>query len=82
MSILHANPDPDLLTRLWQMLGRAACADIAVGYFFMSGFIQGADDVVRLIKTRILVGRAAQPTLEAVATGLREADALRSSRNS
>ena len=42
MTILHANTDPDLLTRLRQMLASAARADIAVGYFFMSGFGQVA----------------------------------------
>ena len=78
MTILHATTDPDLLTRLRQMLGSAARADIAVGYFFMSGFGQVADDLARLRKTRILIGRADQPTLEAVAAGLRQADALRS----
>ena len=77
MTVYHAKTDPDLLTRLRQMLGSAARADIAVGYFFMSGFDQLADELVHLNRTRILVGRADQPRLEAVATGLRQADALR-----
>ena len=77
MTILHANTDPDLLTRLRQMLASAERADIAVGYFFMSGFAEVVDDLARLNKTRILVGRADRPTLEAVAAGLRQADALR-----
>ena len=34
MAILHAKTEPDLLTRLRQMLGSAARADIAGGYFF------------------------------------------------
>ena len=33
MTILHANTDPDLLTRLRQTLSSAARADVAVGYF-------------------------------------------------
>ena len=37
MNILHATTDPDLLTRLREMLDSSACADIAVGYLFMSG---------------------------------------------
>ena len=78
MTIYHANTDPDLLTRLKQMLGSSTRADIAVGYFFMSSFAEVVDDLARLNKTRILVGRADQPTLEAVAAGLRQADALRS----
>ncbi len=77
MTILHANTDPDLLTRLRQMLASAARADIAVGYFFMSGFGQVADELAKLKKTRILVGCADQPTLEAVAAGLQQAEALR-----
>ena len=38
MNILHSRTDPDLLTRLREMLDSSARADIAVGYFFMSGF--------------------------------------------
>ena len=37
----HAHTAPALLTRLRQMLGSSARADIAVGYFFMSGFLRG-----------------------------------------
>jgi len=48
MTVYHANTDHDLLTRLRQILGSSACADIAVGYFFMSGFAQVADDLARL----------------------------------
>jgi hypothetical protein len=53
MTILHANTDPDLLTRLQHTLGSAARADIAVGYFFMSGFGHLADELPRLNKVRI-----------------------------
>ena len=77
MAVYHAKTDPDLLTRLRQMLGSSARADIAVGYFFMSGFAEVMDALSQLNKTRILVGRADRPTLEAVAAGLRQADALR-----
>ena len=45
MNILHAQTDPTLLDRLKQMLGSSARADIAVGYFFISGFETLADDV-------------------------------------
>jgi hypothetical protein len=54
MTVYHANTDPDLLTRLRQMLSGSARADIAVGYFFMSGFAEVMDDLSRLNKTRIL----------------------------
>ena len=77
MTILHACTDPDFLTRLHQMLASASRADIAVGYFFMSGFGPLAEDLSRLRKCRILIGRTDSPTLEAVAAGLREADAVR-----
>ena len=77
MNILHAHTQPDMLTRLREMLRGAARADIAVGYFFMSGFAQAADDFAHLRKTRVLVGQADRPTLEAVAAGMRQADPLR-----
>ena len=70
MTILHATTDPDLLTRLKEMLGSAARADIAVGYFFISGFSAVSEELGHLKKTRILVGRTDRPTLEAVAAGL------------
>ena len=57
-NILHASTGPDLLTRLREMLDSSARADIAVGYFFMSGFEAVADSLNRLDKVRILVGRA------------------------
>ena len=72
-NILHATTDPDLLTRLKEMLGSAARADIAVGYFFTSGFSAVSEELMRLKKTRILVGQTDRPTLEAVAAGLQQA---------
>ena len=54
MNILHATTDPTLLARLKEMLGSSGRADIAVGYFFMSGFEAVADDLERLGKVRIL----------------------------
>ena len=77
MTILHATTDPDLLTRLKEMLGSAARADIAVGYFFISGFAEVINDLKHLKKTRILVGNTDRPTLEAVAAGIHQAQPLR-----
>ena len=77
MNILHATTDPDLLARLKEMLGSSARADIAVGYFFMSGFDTVADDLAQLDKVRILVGRTDRRVLEEVALALQQADALR-----
>ena len=77
MNILHAKTDPDLLTRLREMLSGSTRADIAVGYFFISGFGEVADEISRLSKTRILVGRTDRPTLEAVASGLYQVGPLK-----
>ena len=71
-NILHATIDPDLLTRLREMLDNSARADIAVGYFFMSGFEAVADSLSRLDGVRILVGRADRPVLESVALSLQQ----------
>ena len=77
VNILHATTDPTLLTRLKDMLASSARADIAVGYFFMSGFEAVAEDLSKLLKVRILVGRTDQQVLEEVAAGLQQAPALR-----
>ena len=77
MTILHATTNPDLLTRLKEMLGSAARADIAVGYFFISGFSAVSEELMSLKKTRILVGQTDRPTLEAVAAGIHQAQPLR-----
>ena len=77
MNILHASTDPTLLERLREMLASSARADIAVGYFFVSGFEAVADDLSRLDKVRILVGRTDKQVLEEVAQGLQQAQALR-----
>ncbi len=77
MNILHASTDPPLLERLREMLSSSARADIAVGYFFVSGFEAVANDLSRLDKVRILVGRTDGKVLEEVAQGLQQAEALR-----
>jgi len=76
MNILHAQTDPPLLDRLKQMLASSARADIAVGYFFISGFEAVADELSRQQKVRILVGRIDRHVLEEVASGLQQAEAL------
>ena len=77
MNILHSTTDPTLLARLKEMLGSSARADIAVGYFFISGFEAVADDLAQLDKVRILVGRTDRQVLEEVALGLQQTQALR-----
>ena len=59
------------------MLGSSDRADIAVGYFFMSGFEAVADDLSKLAKVRILVGRTDRQVLEEVALGLQQTEALK-----
>ena len=75
-NILHATTDPALLARLKEMFGSSARADIAVGFFFMSGFEAVADDLARLDRVRILVGRTDRQVFEEVAVGLQQVDAL------
>ena len=58
------------------MLGSSARADIAVGYFFISGFEAVADDLARLDTARILVGRTDRRVVEEVAVGLQQRQAL------
>ncbi len=77
LNILHSTTDPTLLARLKDMLGSSARADIAVGYFFIGGFGAVADDLARLDKVRILVGRTDRQVLEEVALGLPQNQALR-----
>ena len=77
MNILHSKTDPTLLARLKEMLGSSARADIAVGYFFIGGFGAVAQDLARLDKVRILVGRTDRQVLEEVALGIQQTQALR-----
>jgi hypothetical protein len=58
------------------MLASAERADIAVGYLFVSGFNAVADELGRLDQVRILVGRTDRQTLDEVARGLQQAEAL------
>ena len=76
MNILHSATDPTLLGRLKEMLGSSARADIAVGYFFISGFEAVAEDLGKLEKVRILVGRTDRRVVEEVAVGLQQTQAL------
>ncbi len=77
MNILHSTTDPTLLARLKDMLGSSARADIAVGYFFISGFEAVADDLAQLDRVRILVGRTDRQVLDEVALGLQQTQALK-----
>ena len=77
MDILHRSTNPPLLDRLQQMIGSSERTDIAVGYFFVSGFEAVAEQIALVDKTRILVGRTDRSTLEEVALGLQQAEMVR-----
>ena len=76
-NILHASTEPTLLARLKEMLRSSARADIAVGYFFISGFETVAEDLSRLDKARILVGRTDRSVMEEVAASLQQSQPLK-----
>lgn len=75
-NILTATTEPSLLARFREMLRSSERVDIAVGYLFLSGFTEVIDEFERLDAVRVLVGRTDRPTLEALATGLQQAEAL------
>ena len=74
MTILHAHSDPQFTERLRSVLNEANgvphSVDIAVGYFYLSGFAQVADLLAsRPGKVRILIGRTDTPTRQEVLAG-------------
>jgi superfamily II DNA or RNA helicase len=77
-NILTAASHPALLDRLKEMLAGATSADIAAGYLFISGFAELTEvlnrDAMRTV--RVLVGRVDRPTLEAVASGVQQAQVI------
>ena len=77
MNILHARTDPTLLARLKDMLKHSNAADMAVGYLFISGFGAVAEELGKLEQVRVLVGRTDRATLDEIAAGLQQAEALR-----
>ena len=81
MTILHAHSDPQFTDHLRSVLceanGQPHSVDIAVGYFYLSGFAQVADLLAgRPGRVRILIGRTDRPTREEVVAGYnpRESD--------
>ena len=74
MTILHAHSDPQFTEHLRSVLaeanGQPHSVDIAVGYFYVSGFTQVADLLAtRPGKVRILIGRTDTPTRQEIAAG-------------
>ena len=74
MTILHAKSDPQFTDHLRSVLkeanGTPHSVDIAVGYFYLSGFAEVADILAaRPGKVRILIGRTDRPTSQEIAAG-------------
>ena len=74
MTILHATSDPQFASYLRSVIAEASgqphSVDIAVGYFYLSGFTQVADLLAtRPGKVRILIGRTDRPTNAEIAAG-------------
>ena len=74
MTILHAQSDPHFTEHLRTVLtdanGEPHSVDIAVGYFYLSGFTQVADLLATRPGTvRILIGRTDTPTRQEIVSG-------------
>ena len=74
MTILHAASDPQFAQHLRTVLaeanGEPNSVDIAVGYFYLSGFAEVADLLAqRPGKVRILIGRTDRPTSQEIVAG-------------
>ena len=69
-------PDPSMLDRLKSLLASSDHADIAVGYLFISGFNAVSEELGKLDRVRLLVGRTDRATLDEVASGLQQTEAL------
>jgi len=81
VNILHARTDPSMLDRLKSMLASSDRADIAVGYLFISGFNAVSEELGKLERVRLLVGRTDRATLDEVASGLQQTEALQARVN-
>ena len=74
MTILHAHSDPDFVQHLRRVLdeanGKPHSVDIAVGYFYLSGFRAVSDLLAnRPGQVRLLLGRTDRPTQQEIAAG-------------
>ena len=82
MTILHAHSDPQFTEHLRTVLtdanGEPHSVDIAVGYFYLSGFTQVADLLATRPGTvRILIGRTDTPTRQEIVSGYNPTRGLR-----
>ncbi len=74
LTILHAHSDPQFTEHLRSVLaeanGQPHSADIAVGYFYLSGFARVRDLLAtRPGRVRILIGRTDRPTRSEILAG-------------
>ncbi|MDE2842169.1 MAG: phospholipase D-like domain-containing protein [Chloroflexota bacterium] len=74
MTILHAHSEPQFTDYLRSVIGegdgRPHSVDIAVGYFYLSGYTQVADLLAnRPGRVRILIGRTDTPTRQEIVAG-------------
>lgn len=74
MTILHTRSDPQFADHLRSVPadanGQPHNVDIAVGYFYLSGFARVGDQLAsRPGAVRILIGRTDRPTMAAIAAG-------------
>ena len=70
MTILHATSNPQFMKHLRNVIDDATHVDIAVGYFYLSGFKEVADLLDRRAgSVRILIGRTDRPTLQEIEAG-------------
>ncbi len=74
MTILHADSEPQFAEHLRSVLaeanGQPHSVDVAVGYFYLSGFAQVADLLeTRPGQVRILIGRTDTPTRQEILAG-------------
>ena len=76
MNIIHATSVPTFTEDFKAILTEARSADIAVGYFFMSGFTEVAHELSGVAKIRILVGRTDRAVLDDVAAAINHHDTL------
>ena len=76
MNIIHATSTPTFTEDFKAILTEARSADIAVGYFFMSGFTEVAHELSGVAKIRILVGRTDRAVLDDIAAAINHNDTL------
>ena len=76
MNIIHATSAPAFTADFKAILTDTKSADIAVGYYFMSGFTAVTHELSGVAKIRILVGPTDRVALDDVAAAINHHDTL------